>query len=150
MTSATNLAGATVRHALPMLYPGQAQKEFTLNEALARIDLLLHPAITGERASPPADPATGEIYLVAADAVGEFSGMDGQLAGWDGQQWTFAAPSPGMMIRDLSDGVLVRYADGWKRQIAPQEPAGGATVDAEARAAIAELLAALKEFGIFS
>ena len=90
------------------------------------------------------------MHLVAPGAAGEFSGMDGQLAGWDGQQWTFAAPSPGMTMRDRSDGSLVHYTDSWKRLAAPEQPAGGSTVDVEARIAIGELLVALKDFGMFS
>jgi hypothetical protein len=35
---------------------GQVQNEFTLNEALIRIDLLVHPAVEKERGEPPADP----------------------------------------------------------------------------------------------
>ena len=40
---------ATARHGFPMLVAGQAQKEFFVNEALARIDAL-------PKGEPPANP----------------------------------------------------------------------------------------------
>jgi len=150
MTSPAPLSSSTARHALPVLFPGQAQKEFTLNEALARIDLLLHPAVAEERGEPPADPEAGASYLVAFQAIGEFAGMDGRIAGWDGQQWTFAEPVEGMIVRDLSTGTLIRFSAGWQRPLAPAEPSGGATVDEEARAAISGIITTLKEFGVIS
>lgn len=150
MTSPASFADATTRHALPVLFPGQAQKEFTLNEALARIDLLLHPVVVEERDSPPPGPEAGSSYLVGSPATGEFSGRDGSIAGWDGQQWTFAAPTPGMTAHDLSSGETLRFSGNWQRLAAPVAPAGGAIVDDQARAVIADLIAALRNFGVFS
>ena len=54
---------ATARHGFPMLVAGQAQKEFFVNEALARIDALLHPAFETVANTPPAVPAAGEWIL---------------------------------------------------------------------------------------
>jgi hypothetical protein len=150
MTSPAPLSSSTARHALPVLFPGQAQKEFTLNAALARIDLLLHPAVAVERVGPPAVPEASASYLVASQATGEFAGMDGRIAGWDGQQWVFAEPVEGMMVRDLSTGTLVRFSAGWQRALAPEEPSGGDTIDEQARAAISGIITTLKEFGVIS
>lgn len=139
----TGRSPGSIRQASPKCCAGQAQKEFTLNEALARIDVLLHPAVTEERVGPPADPEAGATYLVASQATGEFAGMDGRIAGWDGQQWIFAEPIEGMMVRDLSTGTLVNFSDGWQRPPAPAEPSGGVTIDEEARAAISGIIATL-------
>ena len=38
MTDPIALDARTTRHSLPLLYPGQAQQEIFVNEALARLD----------------------------------------------------------------------------------------------------------------
>ena len=54
-----------------------------------------------------------------------------------------------MRIIRLSDGALLRFEGGlWIGPAAIPAPAGGATVDVEARAAIAALLSVLDAHGI--
>ncbi len=53
---------ATAKFELPLLFAGQAQKEFFVNEALSRADLLLHCAIEGETAAPPPAPQAGQVW----------------------------------------------------------------------------------------
>ncbi|MCA0979066.1 DUF2793 domain-containing protein [Qipengyuania flava] len=145
------MSHSTPRFALPHLFPGQAQREFTFNEAMARIDMLLHPEVTGERSQEPADAVPGETFLVGSDAGGVFSGHAGSLANWDGNQWTFAAPRAGMMAFDRERAALLRFFEGaWASLQAPALAEGGAVIDQEARQAIEELAAGLKQFGIFS
>ncbi len=68
----------TARFQIPLLAPGQAQKEFYHNEALERIGMLLCPVVEGgPQAAPPADPVIGACYLVAAGGI---RGMAG--TGW--------------------------------------------------------------------
>jgi len=50
----------------------------------------------------------------------------------------------------LATGQDVRYRDGWQRPATPVEPAGGTTVDAEARAAIVDLIEVLIASGILA
>ncbi|NNC52475.1 MAG: DUF2793 domain-containing protein [Erythrobacter sp.] len=121
-----------------------------MNEALARLDLLTQPSVADERADPPTSAIAGDCYLIAANATGEWTGKDGALAGWDGTQWTIAAPKDGMLIRDTSQSTWLIFSGAWQRLAAPAEPSGGSVVDVEARAVLANLLAALKDFGIFS
>ena len=150
MTQVASLTSTTSRHALPLLFSGQSQKEFTVNEALARIDLIVHPAIEQELADPPTAPSTGDCYLVGANSTGDWAGHEASLAGWDGTQWTFVEARDGMTVRRLSDGTVMQYSGGWQDYSAPLEPDGGSTVDVEARTAISELITLLKAFGIFS
>ena len=129
---------------------GQAQKEFTVNEALARLDLLVNPAVASERNDPPPAPVAGQCYLVGSDPTAEWTGHADAIAGWDGTQWTFVDPLAGLTVRDLSSGVLRIYSGGWKTFAAPTMPTGGTTIDTAAREAITQLIAQLKSFGIFS
>ncbi len=150
MTEPVSFTSTTARHALPFLFAGQAQKEFFVNESLARIDLLLHPAVEGERADPPAVPVEGECWLVGESATGVWADRERAIAGWDGSAWLFAEPVADMVIRDRGAGGLRRYTGAWQAILRPADPAGGTAIDTEARAAIVAILAALEQFGIFS
>lgn len=139
------------RFGLPLLFAGQAQKEVFVNEAHALADMLLHCAIEGESAAPPASPAEGEAWLVAASPTGSWAGHAGKLAGWQGGNWLFASPRDGMRVLDLSTGQDRRYSGGeWLGPDTPALPSGGAVIDSEARAAIAAIVAALQQAGIFA
>jgi len=110
---------------------------------------LLQPSVEGEAAAPPASPEDGECWLVAAGASGDFAGRDGQLASRQAGGWLFAAPRDGMRVFDRAAGQFAIYAGGWSREPGILEPAGGSTVDTEARVAIGQLIAALSRSGIF-
>src|SRR3546814_18076891 len=67
----------TPRFSLPLLAVAQAQKEVTHNEALTLLDALVHAAIeAGPLATPPANPALGQCWLVDAAATGVWSGAE--------------------------------------------------------------------------
>ena len=51
---------------------------------------------------------------------------------------------------DRATGQAILYRDGWQRPATPAAPTGGATVDAEARAAVAELVEVLIASGILA
>lgn len=163
------MSEATGRFALPFIVPGQAQKEVWHNEALARIDVALHPAVEGTpQAAPPATPAVGQCWIVADAATGDWAGHDGELACWTDGGWRFLAPQPGTMAWDKF-AALWRHWTGsawsageWpvsalriggvqvvgERQPAILSPSGGTTIDVEARAAIDALIAALMSHGL--
>jgi len=148
MPDPISFTSATPRLALPLLFAGQAQKEFTVNEAHARIDALLHPAIEGEVNDPPGFPADGECWLAGGTPTGAWDGHAGELACYEAGTWLFVAPRDGMRLLDRSTGQVKLYRGGWNAPSAPAAPAGGSTVDAQARAAIAALLDVLAEAGI--
>src|SRR3546814_3824403 len=67
----------TPRFSLPLLAVAQAQKEVTHNEALTLLDALVHAAIeAGPLATPPANPALGQCWIVDAAATGVWSGAE--------------------------------------------------------------------------
>lgn len=161
----------TPRWSLPLLAAGQAQKELYHNEALILIDALLHgQAESADLGAPPADPAIGRCWIVATGASGAWAGQEGSIACWSEGGWRFIAPRAGLEIGLAGSGRRLRY-DGaqWRegmtrpdglyvsdqrvvgtRQVAIPAPSGGATIDAEARGAIAAILTAVRAHGLIS
>lgn len=82
MTDPLSFSSASPRHALPLLFAGQSQKEVIVNEALLAADILLHPAIEAVASSPPAAPANGQCWLVGTAATGAFAGQTDRIAAW--------------------------------------------------------------------
>jgi len=150
MTEPLTFPSLTPRHALPLLFAGQAQKEATVNAAHALADLLLHPAVEGEAAAPPSTPVAGECWLVAPGATGPFAGRVGSIAGYITGTWVFADARDGMRAYDRASGQYLIHAGAWVRQPAPAAPTGGGTVDSQARSAIADLILALRGVGLFA
>ncbi len=160
----------TTRLGLPMLSAGQIQKEVFHNEALALLDLLVGGSLeAGPIAAPPASPVQGALYLVAASGTsGAFVGQEAKLAGWTAGGWRFIAPAEGMRMTLRPSGHDFHYRGGqWdsgsvraaelviggtkvvgSAAAAIAAPTGGSTVDAEARACMAQILAALRGHGL--
>jgi hypothetical protein len=164
------MSNATARFRFPCILPSQAQKEAFRNEALVAIDAALHPAIVeGPLSAPSARPATGSVLAGCAGGDGALvrqrkshRALDsGRLAihgtrrfglvfwkesaglwiCWTGTGWSEGEMS---VSRLLIDGQQVVGA----RQPALPSPSGGTTIDAEARASIMALIAALKSHGL--
>lgn len=126
----------------------QAQKEFTVNEALALIDALLHIVVEGEAAVPPASPTDGECWIVGNEPTGDWFGQAGNIACRQAGTWLFLSPADGLTLFDKTAGCTARFGDGWHRTSPVPAPEGGTTVDTEARAAIAGVIAALETLGV--
>jgi hypothetical protein len=139
----------TARHSLPNLFVGQAQKEITHNEALARIDALLHPVVEASLAAPPnaLGPASdGLCWLIAPSATGVWAGKDKQIARWSGGSWRYLSPVVGMSIWLKNANKRLFYiGSSWVEPPPISNPSGGAVVDVEARAAIGAILAHLRQ-----
>lgn len=150
MSEPISFVSASPRYGLPNLFSGQAQKEFYINEAHARTDALLHPAVMGESETPPASPADGETWLIGQSPSSDWTGHAGSLASWQAGQWLFVEPSIGLRVQDNSTGGMLYFNGSWQRFDAPVSPSGGNTVDTEARMAIVSLIETLREAGIFS
>lgn len=148
MSDPISFDAITPRLSLPLLFAGQAQKEAFVNEFAARTDALLHCAIEGVADTPPATPQDGENWLIGSAPSGEWSGHAGELALRQSGNWLFAAPRDGMRLLDRSTGQEKRYRNGWQAPARPALPTGGATIDTQARDALAELVAILETAGI--
>lgn len=159
----------TARHALPLIAPGQAQKEMFHNEALSGVDALLHPAVEAVGAAvPPTDPAPGQSWVVGAGSSGAWAGQADALANWTEGGWRFHRPAAGMRVTVRGPQVDARWnGTAWvvgevrcervvvaglpvlgARQAAIADPAGGTTVDVQARESVAGILAALRAHGL--
>ncbi|MCB2062172.1 MAG: DUF2793 domain-containing protein [Novosphingobium sp.] len=141
--------GTSPRFDLPFLFAGQAQKEAWVNEAHARIDALLHCSVEGERSDPPVAPADGEAWIVATGAIGEWAGRESMVATWQADNWLFVAGREGMRVFDRSTRQERLFTTAWQVPLAPPEPSGGSVVDLEARAALSQLISALRVSGVF-
>lgn len=151
MTDPISFTSASPRFSLPRLFAGQAQKEFFVNEANARIDILLHPLVKGVADTPPASPVEGDCWLIGSAPTGHWQAHGGELAGFQGGNWLFVAPVEGMAVYDTAAGKIRRFANGgWNTPPQVPVPNGGTTIDAEARTAIAGLIAALTSAGILA
>lgn len=91
-----------------------------------------------------------ECWLIGTAPTGAWADHAGELCSYQAGGWIFASPRDGMRVLDLSTGQDIRFLGGWQRPEAPAAPSGGATVDAEARSAIAELIAALVDGGFLA
>ncbi|NLR37878.1 DUF2793 domain-containing protein [Novosphingobium sp. ERW19] len=150
MTDPISYSNATARLGLPLLFAGQAQKETTVNEALALLDLCVAGSVQGVLSDPPTAPAAGQAWIVGISPTGAFTGHANAIAGWTEGGWRFVQPSIGMRSYDVQKGAFRLFDGGWTLAAAPDSPQGGAIVDAEARAAIGALIELLKVTGTIS
>jgi hypothetical protein len=158
----------TIRLSLPLLQPGQAQKEMSHNEALARLDFAVQASVAaaGDDA-PPGDPAEGACWIVGDTPSGGWAGQAGAIACWTASGWRFLAPFEGMRAWVADSQAFALFSDGgWRvgecrgrlivdgvqvvgdQADAIADPGGGATVDDEARTAIVAILEALRTHGL--
>jgi hypothetical protein len=157
----------SIRHGMPFLVAGQAQKEVTHNEALQAIDMKLHLGVASRSVSEAPDtPVAGDAYIVPSGATGVWSGAEGSIALFDGFGWAYSVPVRGSVAWVADERCMVVWEGSWSSgwpvsslivgtrvlfgapAIAISGPQGGTVVDAEARAALLDLLSALRDQGI--
>jgi hypothetical protein len=161
----------TSRLSLPLLHMAQAQKEMTHNEALLRIDLLLHGCVESvAEDTPPSSPAIGQCWIVGAAPIGAWAGQAQRIAGWTAGGWRFVEPRDGMALWWTGGETTVAFRGGaWHGGevrasrllvsgvpvVGPQRgsitgPTGGAVRDAEARSVLEQVLATLRGHGLIA
>ena len=88
---------SAARLALPLLAAGQAQKEWTHNEALALLDLAVQATVAGDARRAARGPGGGRSAGSSAmRPTGAWTGHAGAIAGWTAGGWRFVAPREGM------------------------------------------------------
>lgn len=121
---------------LPYILPSQAQKHVTHNEALRQLDVIVQLAVTARNlAVPPANPAQGDRYIVAAGASGDWAGKSGQIALFDAGAWQFFAPVAGWTAWIAAESQLASFNGSlWVAQteVAQSFPQIGVSASADA------------------
>ena len=97
----------TAHLGLPFIEGSQAQKHVTHNEALRILDAaiqigVLETALT----APPASPAEGARYIVAAGATGNWADHDAAIATFEDGAWRFLMPKPGWCAWSAADEAM--------------------------------------------
>ena len=163
------MTDTSARFALPLILPGQAQKEAFHNEALTLLDAALHACVAGGPTDElPSDPAAGESWIVESGAGGPWAGKAGNLATWTAGGWRFTAPVPGMTVWIIDAGYRLHWTgtawsqgewpvsaltiDG-QQVVGPRletvpSPSGGTIIDTEARVAVEAVIVALRTHGL--
>lgn len=148
------MADVSARLGLPLLVPGQGQKDITHNEALLQLDMLVQPVVlTASALVAPENREAGACWLVPPGAGSDWAGRDGEIACWTSGGWRFVVPREGWTVWVADEAVALRRVGGiWRNHpsvgapVVP--PSGGAVVDAEARIAINALLDRLRDSGV--
>ena len=94
---------------LPLLAASQAQKHVTHNEALLKLDALIHLAVMSRGLASPPVAADGDRYLVAASPTGAWAGQQGMLALAQGGGWVFITPRRGWRLWVENEGRLLAF-----------------------------------------
>jgi hypothetical protein len=159
----------TARLGFPFLSVGQSQKEAFHNEALQILDMLVGSSVKeAPRSAPPASPAPGDGYIVAASPSGAWAGKPQCVAAYSTGGWRFVTPVEGLSAYVQSSGLWATFRAGnWEigtarcsnLMVAGQQvvggrltpissPTGGTNVDAQARTAIDQILGAMRQHGL--
>lgn len=117
MTTSPNLA-------MSYIASGQAQKEVTHNDALNDLDFLVQPSVLDHTlATPPASPATGDCYIIAASPTGAWAGSANAIAGYY-SGWRIKMPEVGWVAYSRSSSRWLYYTgSGWSLLTTPQSDA---------------------------
>lgn len=145
----------TSRHKLPLLAVGQAQKEYTHNEALLLVDSLLNPSVRSIIDDPEAIDDSQNIsnetraWLISDMPSGIWSQRANEIAILTANGFRYIEPIAGMRIFNEQSDCLMIYKDmSW--YIAPTlaAPTDGSVIDSQARDSISAILDNLRQFGL--
>ena len=130
---------------LPYIMAAQSQKHVTHNEAIRALDAVVQLSVLDrDLSAPPASPAEGARYIVAASPTGAWSGHAGKIAAYQDGAWMFYAPLEGWIawVAD-EDAAVVWSGSAWGGLTTGAGGAGtfatvgiGATADATNRLAV--------------
>lgn len=95
-------------------------------------------------ATPPASPAAGDSYIVAAAATGAWAGKETQVAVWDGSAWVFGVPRLGWKAYIEDEEVLSVFKTAWSAGVSTNAQAAiSMTADSNKTVTAAEAAAGI-------
>ena len=104
------MSDITTHLLLPYILAAQAQKHVTHNEALRLLDAMVQLSVLDrDLTAPPASPADGDRYLVAASASGLWAGWDLNVAFWIDGVWQRLVPRPGWLAWVADEATLFAW-----------------------------------------
>lgn len=117
-----NIMATTPHLGITLVEQSQAQKEITVNMALARVDAVLNSGAKSKAvATPPGSPADGDVYIVAASPTGGWTGQAGNIAYFDAI-WRFITPREGMTLWVNDEDICYSYdGSAWVLSNNPSE-----------------------------
>ena len=101
---------------------GEGPWNTDMDSNLKALDTLIGTTIISDAlATPPASPAAGDSYIVAASATGAWAGKSGQVATYIDSAWKFIVPKRGLRA-EVQSASGFKYYNGtaWTA-----EPSGG-------------------------
>jgi hypothetical protein len=101
----------TTRLVLPLMDAAQAQKHVTHNEALVRLDALIHLSVSTRADTPASSAPEGARYLVSKTPSGAFAGHGDQIACYQDGAWLFLSPRAGWRVY-IEDVYSLQAYDG--------------------------------------
>lgn len=112
------MTGQTPHLGIAYLAAEQAQKHVTVNEALARLDALVHLTVKSRSiGTPPVSPQEGDRYIIASPATGAWAGHGNSIALWSGGDWMAITPRAGFQAWVEDEGNPCHYDGGaWTPQ----------------------------------
>lgn len=99
----------TPRLSMPYLIAGQAQKEISHNDALNDMDSLAQISVINKTtATPPATPAEGDSYIIAASPTGVWAGNANAIASYY-SGWRIKTPKTGWFAYVQAEAVFYLF-----------------------------------------
>ncbi|MEM0985415.1 MAG: DUF2793 domain-containing protein [Pseudomonadota bacterium] len=92
---------------LPYILPGQSQKHVIHNEAIRRLDAMVHLAVVSRTTAVlPQTANAGDRYIVPADAGSTWPGNPFDVVAWQDGAWEHFTPRPGWLSWVMDEAQL--------------------------------------------
>jgi len=104
----------TPKFELPEIPDGTSDSYVLYNEAMRRIEALLHASVIDrDLDAAPGSPDDGDCYIVAAtpSSADEWNGHDSEIAYYESTAWKFITPVAGLRVYVQDEDIFVYWRD---------------------------------------